>query len=103
MQVPIYIIFDPESGLVEVYCLDQNGKYEREFPDEEGCHCMADFGLYLGTLRGEKEQRTGYWLRWWDEAGNLLLWQGGFIVGKRNLKPHKASLKCWLASGTQLS
>ena len=35
---------------------------------------MADFGLYLGTWRGEKEQRTGYWLRWWDEAGNLLLW-----------------------------
>lgn len=26
------------------------------------------------TWRGEKEQRTGYWLRWWDEAGNLLLW-----------------------------
>ena len=35
---------------------------------------MADIGLYLGTWRGEKEQRTGYWLRWWDEAGNLLLW-----------------------------
>ncbi len=21
-----------------------------------------------------KEIRTGYWLRWWGEAGNLLLW-----------------------------
>jgi len=35
---------------------------------------MAGIGLYLGTWRGEKEQRSGYWLRWWDEAGNLLLW-----------------------------
>ena len=73
LQVPTYIIFDPETGLLEVYRL-QNGKYELEFPDAEGRHWMADFGLYLGTWRGEKEQRTGYWLRWWDEAGNLLLW-----------------------------
>lgn len=73
LQVPTYIIFDPETGLLEVYRL-QNGNYELEFPDEEGRHWMADFGLYLGTWRGEKEQRTGYWLRWWDEAGNLLLW-----------------------------
>ena len=35
---------------------------------------MADICLYVGTWRGEKEQRSGYWLRWWDEAGNLLLW-----------------------------
>ncbi|WP_196525954.1 hypothetical protein [Nostoc commune] len=21
-----------------------------------------------------RKARTGYWLRWWDEAGNLLLW-----------------------------
>jgi hypothetical protein len=73
LQVPTYIIFDPETGLLEVYHL-QNGKYQLEFPDEEGRHWIADFGLYLGTWRGEKEQRTGYWLRWWDEAGNLLLW-----------------------------
>ncbi len=52
----------------------QNGKYELEFPDAAGRHWMADLGLYLGTWRGEKEQRSGYWLRWWDEAGNLLLW-----------------------------
>ncbi len=22
----------------------------------------------------EKQQRPGYWLRWWDEAGNILPW-----------------------------
>ena len=30
--------------------------------------------LFLGTWQGERENRTGYWLRWWDEQGNLLLW-----------------------------
>jgi len=82
LQVQTYIIFDPECGLLEVYRL-QNGNYELEFPDEEGRHWIADFGLYLGTWRGEKEQRTGYWLRWWDEAGNLLLWGVEQITAER--------------------
>ena len=59
--------------LLEVYRL-QAGRYELELPDAEGRHPMADMGLFLGVWRGEKEERTGYWLRWWDEEGNLLLW-----------------------------
>ena len=31
-------------------------------------------GLFLGTWQGEKEQRTGYWLRWWDAEHNLFPW-----------------------------
>jgi hypothetical protein len=30
--------------------------------------------LYLGVWQGTRENRTGYWLRWWDEQGQLLLW-----------------------------
>ncbi|GAX35726.1 hypothetical protein NIES3585_17440 [Nodularia sp. NIES-3585] len=30
--------------------------------------------LFLGTWQGTKEARTGYWLRWWDQEGNLLPW-----------------------------
>ncbi|WP_448564721.1 hypothetical protein [Trichothermofontia sp.] len=30
--------------------------------------------LFLGVWQGMRENRSGYWLRWWDEAGNLLLW-----------------------------
>ncbi len=30
--------------------------------------------LYLGIWQGNRENRTGNWLRWWDEQGNLLLW-----------------------------
>ncbi len=73
LQVPTYIIFEPEGGLLEVYRL-QEGRYELELPDAEGRHWMAEMGLFLGTWRGEKEGRSGYWLRWWDAEGNLLLW-----------------------------
>jgi hypothetical protein len=30
--------------------------------------------LFLGTWRGNKEGRSGYWLRWWDESGAILPW-----------------------------
>jgi hypothetical protein len=40
-------------------------------------------GLFLGTWRGEKEARTGYWLRWWNEAGNLLPWSVEKIAEER--------------------
>jgi hypothetical protein len=35
---------------------------------------MPDIGLFLGTWRGQKEERLGYWLRWWNETGVLLPW-----------------------------
>ena len=31
-------------------------------------------GLFLGTWRGKKEGRDGYWLRWWDANEQLLPW-----------------------------
>ncbi|AFZ60413.1 Uma2 family endonuclease [Anabaena cylindrica FACHB-243] len=73
LQVPVYVIFDPDGGLLEFYQLE-NGRYELKQPDENGRHWIDSMGLFLGTWRGEKETRIGYWLRWWDEAGNLLLW-----------------------------
>lgn len=30
--------------------------------------------LFLGVWQGSRENRTGYWLRWWDDNGELLLW-----------------------------
>ncbi|MCP2731719.1 Uma2 family endonuclease [Limnofasciculus baicalensis] len=73
LKVPTYIIFEPASGLLEVYRW-REGRYELELPDSEGRHWFAEMGLFLGTWRGEKEGRTGYWLRWWNEEENLLLW-----------------------------
>lgn len=73
LQIPTYIIFNPYDGLLEVYRL-QAERYELELPNAEGRHWIADMKLFLGVWRGEKEERTGYWLRWWDEAENLLPW-----------------------------
>ncbi len=73
LQVPVYVIFDPNGGLLEFYNLE-NGRYKLELPDEKGRHWIESMGLFLGTWQGEKEARTGYWLRWWDSAGNLLPW-----------------------------
>ncbi|MBW4513385.1 MAG: Uma2 family endonuclease [Scytonematopsis contorta HA4267-MV1] len=73
LQVPTYIIFDPNGGLLEFYQLE-NGRYELKQPDENGRNWIASMNLFLGTWQGTKQGRTGYWLRWWDEAGNLLPW-----------------------------
>jgi hypothetical protein len=73
LQVPNYVAFEPDSGLLEVYRL-QDGRYVLEQPDPEGRHWFADLGLFLGTWRGAKEDRNGYWLRWWDGEGQLLPW-----------------------------
>lgn len=73
LQVPIYVIFEPSSGLLEFYNL-QDGIYELKLPDENGRQWIPSMQLFLGTWRGTKEGRTGYWLRWWDADGNLLPW-----------------------------
>ncbi|MFM6531975.1 MAG: hypothetical protein ACKPHO_07455, partial [Dolichospermum sp.] len=39
--------------------------------------------LFLGTWQGTKEGRTGYWLRWWDQTGNLLPWALELIQQER--------------------
>jgi Putative restriction endonuclease len=73
LRVPIYVIFEPEGGLLEFYQLE-NERYNLVLPDPDGRHWIAAMNLFLGTWRGEKEGRSGYWLRWWDESGNLLPW-----------------------------
>ncbi|MFG6095999.1 Uma2 family endonuclease [Leptothoe sp. ISB3NOV94-8A] len=73
LKVPTYVIFEPEGGLLEVYHLT-NGRYELEQPNPEGQYWLEAMGFFLGTWRGKKEERDGYWLRWWDANGQLLPW-----------------------------
>jgi Uma2 family endonuclease len=73
LQVPIYIIFDPDGGLLEFYQLE-NGRYELQLPDPDGRHWIPSMNLFLGTWQGTKETRPGYWLRWWDETSHILPW-----------------------------
>jgi Uma2 family endonuclease len=82
LQVPIYVIFNPDGGLVEFYELE-NGQYKLKQPDENGRNWIASMDLFLGTWQGTKEGRTGYWLRWWDKAGNLLPWAVELVEQER--------------------
>ncbi len=74
LKVPNYLIFEPDSGSLEVYRLGDTGQYSLQAADENNRHQIAEINLYLGVWQGTRENRTGYWLRWWDEQGQLLLW-----------------------------
>ncbi|WP_017314999.1 Uma2 family endonuclease [Mastigocladopsis repens] len=73
LKVPNYFIFEPDSGSLEAYRFDNTGQYLLQAPDENHHHWIPEMNLYLGVWQGTRENRTGYWLRWWDEQG-LLLW-----------------------------
>ncbi len=74
LKVPNYIIFEPDSGSFESYRLKSTEQYILQEPDENQRYWIAEMNLYLGVWQGMRENRTGKWLRWWDEQGNLLLW-----------------------------
>jgi hypothetical protein len=73
LQVPTYVVFEPDWGLLEVYRLTDK-RYVLEQPNAEGRHWCEALGLFLGAWQGKKEERDGYWLRWWNAAGELLPW-----------------------------
>jgi Uma2 family endonuclease len=83
LRVPIYAIFEPAAGVLEVYQLDLSGKYQIQQPDVNGCYWVAGIGLFLGVWQGTKAERTGYWLRWWDESGEMLLWGAEMVERER--------------------
>lgn len=74
LEVPNYVIFEPDAGELEVYQLDEQRRYQLQNPDTNNRYWIAQMGLFLGVWQGTRENRTGYWLRWWDEHGQLLLW-----------------------------
>ncbi|WP_013322981.1 Uma2 family endonuclease [Gloeothece verrucosa] len=73
IKVPTYVIFEPDSGRLEVRQLGQQD-YEIQSPDGQGRYFIESIGLYLGVWHGTRLNLTTHWLRWWDEQGNLLLW-----------------------------
>jgi Uma2 family endonuclease len=73
LQVPTYVIFDPSTLLLEVRCL-QSGCYEVQPANQQGHYWIPELQLFLGVWQGLRVGITTHWLRWWDAAGNLLLW-----------------------------
>jgi Uma2 family endonuclease len=73
LQVPVYAIFHPKTGELDIYRLISN-KYEQQPPDENNRYWIEEISLFLGVWRGKKAEMTAFWLRWWDQSGKLLLW-----------------------------
>ncbi len=74
LKVPYYAIFEPTSGDLEVYRLQESDRYKIEIMNDSGLYWIESMQLFLGVWQGTRENRTGYWLRWWDAEENLLLW-----------------------------
>ena len=86
LQVPLYVIFDPSSGMVEVRQLE-GGRYEVQPLDAQGRYFIPSMGLFLGVWFGRRVEIQTHWLRWWDESGNLLLW------GSERIEQEKARVE----------
>ncbi|MGH2415068.1 MAG: Uma2 family endonuclease [Microcystaceae cyanobacterium] len=82
LQIPIYVIFHPKTGELDVYRLVA-GKYERQEPEENNRYWLEELRLYLGLWQGKKAEVTANWLRWWDESGNLLGWGSELVEQER--------------------
>ena len=94
LQVPYYAIFEPEEGALEVYLLDKSKQYQLQKPDHNGRYWIEAMNLFLGVWEGSRERRTGYWLRWWNKDGELLLWS----LEKAFREKQRADLERQLAS-----
>ncbi|NEQ20897.1 MAG: hypothetical protein F6K28_17035 [Microcoleus sp. SIO2G3] len=74
LQIPTYVTHDPYEPSLEVRCLQNDGRYALQAADAQGRIWIPELELFLGIWLGERLQQTMHWLRWWDRAGNLLLW-----------------------------
>ncbi len=74
LRVPDYVIFEPDSGTLEVYHLNDAGQYKIQSPDDQQRYWIEALNLFLGIWQGSRENRTGYWLRWWTDQEEMLLW-----------------------------
>ncbi|MEH1890138.1 MAG: hypothetical protein V7K92_12025 [Nostoc sp.] len=84
-------VFEPEAGWVEVYQLSASGQYELQQPNGDRRYWIASIGLFLGIWQGVKVNRTSYWLRWWDETGQLLLWGVERLQQEQQLRSRMAA------------
>lgn len=73
IRVPYYGIYGIATGELEVYRME-GATYHAMVPNARGHYPIApmnvELGVWRGTYLGQPEQR---WLRWWNQAGKLLL------------------------------
>ena len=68
IRIPFYVIFDGFRDNLEAYHL-LDGRYVKMQPNDRGHYAIPPMGVELGLIL----ENGVSWLRWWDDAGNLLL------------------------------
>jgi len=86
LQIPVYVIFDPKDGRLEIRTLDLSGNYELQPPDEYGKYYIESLDLYLGKWYGTRLDQTFHWLRWWGPDDRLLFWGSEKIAQEQLLR-----------------
>jgi len=67
-----YGIYEVKTASVEMYKFVGN-QFELLTPNERGHYPIPPLGIEIGIWQGLYQNMELPWLRWWDEAGNLLL------------------------------
>ncbi|HEY9301067.1 MAG TPA: Uma2 family endonuclease [Phormidium sp.] len=83
LQVPNYAIFEPQAGTIELYRLNDDKQYKLQSANEQNRFWISEMQLFLGVWQGSRDNRNGFWLRWWNEEGNLLLWSNEIVEQER--------------------
>ncbi|MEQ8382598.1 MAG: Uma2 family endonuclease, partial [Coleofasciculus sp. A1-SPW-01] len=71
--------------------LNDAGHYVLQ-PPQQNRYWVEALGLFLGVWQGRKGNRQGYWLRWWDESGQLVPW-GVELVEQERLRAEQERLR----------
>jgi Uma2 family endonuclease len=72
IRVAYYGIYEIKTGTLEVYEFG-HGRYQSMVANQRGHYPIEPLGVELGLWRGNYQNQTQTWLRWWDFQGNLLL------------------------------
>lgn len=72
IRIAYYGIYIIKSGKLEMYSF-ANGSYRKMAGNERGHYLIEPLGVELGVWQGSYQNQMQLWLRWWDQAGSLLL------------------------------
>lgn len=71
-HTPEYYLCDSITKRLTGWRLNQQGKYDAILPNDKEWLWSEEFGLWLGTWKGEVNGLPEIWLRFYDEQGNLV-------------------------------
>ena len=73
-RTPDYFVFDPfNPNSLQGWHLDASQHYQPLVVNDRGWLWCEALGFWLGTWEGTIDRETAIWLRFYDEAGNLVL------------------------------